>query len=194
MKRLMMSTLILAFGLSGAIPGSATAVAAEISGVSLPDTARVADQELVLNGMGMRKRAWIEVYVGALYLPSKIDKAAEAIEANGPSRMVMRFMRDVPADKVVDGWKDGFANNNSKELQSAIADRLDTFNGFFTEDLKEGDLVIMDYVPNDGTSVRINDDHKGTIEGADFATALRAVWLGPKPPSKALRDGLLGGK
>lgn len=188
MNRMMLAVLVAVT----LVAGSLSVKAAEISGVSLPDTVEVGGQELALNGMGMRKKAWFEVYVGALYLSHTTDKAADAIEANGPSRMVMRFMRDVPADKVIDGWKDGFSNNNGKELHDALADRITTFNGFFADDLKEGDMVVMDYVPEQGTRVSINDDPKGTIEGDDFAKALRAVWLGPKPPSKNLRDGLLG--
>lgn len=188
MRKLMLVAVFMAFGVST----MSMATAAEMSGVTMPDTVEVGGQELALNGMGMRKKAWFEVYVGTLYLPEKTDKAADAIEVSGPSRMVMQFMRDVPADKIIDGWNDGFANNNGEELRDAIADRIATFNEFFSEDLKKGDIVVMDYVPEEGVHVSINDEEKGTIEGQDFATALRAVWLGPKPPSKNFREGLLG--
>ncbi|HEX6929025.1 MAG TPA: chalcone isomerase family protein, partial [Gammaproteobacteria bacterium] len=40
--------------------------AAELAGVTLPDTASVGGQELVLNGMGLREKFWVDVYVGAL--------------------------------------------------------------------------------------------------------------------------------
>ena len=41
---------------------SCSAFAAEVAGVKLPDT----DQQLVLNGAGLRKRAFFEVYALSL--------------------------------------------------------------------------------------------------------------------------------
>lgn len=184
MKRMMLTAALMAF--------ATVTSAAELAGVKVPETAEVAGQELVLNGLGLREKAWIDVYVGALYVPEKTDKPADIIESAGPTRMGMHFVRDVPADKVIGGWNEGFANNNSKALQEAIAERVERFNAFFENDLKNGDVITLDYVPEEGTQVFINDEHKGTIEGQDFATALRAVWLGPKPPTKNFQKGLLG--
>lgn len=184
MKKLMLAATFAVFA------GSVSA--AELAGVSLPDTAEVGGQELVLNGMGLREKFWVDVYVGALYLPQVAEQAEAAINMEGPSRMVMHFVHDAPADKVVEGWIEGFNNNNEKAVTDALAERLETFNGFFSKDIKEGEAVVLDYVPGEGTHVSLNGESKGTIEGEDFARALRAVWLGPKPPSKDFRDGLLG--
>src|SRR5690606_41324255 len=121
--------------------------AAELAGVTLPDSVEVGGQELVLNGLGLREKAWIDVYVGGLYVAEASDKPADLIEANGPSRMVMHFVRDVPVDKVIEAWNDGFKNNNSKELNEAIAERAEQFNAFFTEDLAKDDVITIDYIP-----------------------------------------------
>ncbi|HLU61524.1 MAG TPA: chalcone isomerase family protein [Gammaproteobacteria bacterium] len=184
MKKMLLAAVFVTF--------AGGAGAAELAGVSLPDTVEVAGQELVLNGIGLREKAWIDVYVGGLYVPEASDKAADLIEANGPSRMVMHFVRDVPVDKVVEAWNDGFKNNNSKELNEAIAERAEQFNAFFTEDLAKDDVITIDYIPDEGTKVFVNSDLKGTIPGHDFATAVRAIWLGPKPPTKKFQQGLLG--
>lgn len=168
--------------------------AAELAGVTLPDTASVGGQELVLNGMGLREKFWVDVYVGALYLPEAADTAETAINMEGPGRVVMHFVHDAPADKIVEGWNEGFANNNEKAVIDTLGERIATFNGFFTDDIVEGQAVVLDYVPGEGTTVSIDGETKGTIPGADFNRALRAVWLGPKPPSKDFREGLLGEK
>jgi len=39
--------------------------------------------------------------------------------------------------------------------------------------------------------VTLNGEEKGTIEGDDFGAALLRVWLGPKPPTEELKNGLL---
>jgi len=183
MKKLMLAVVFAAF--AGGVS------AAELAGVTLPDSAEVGGQELTLSGIGLREKAWIDVYVGALYLPEATDKAEAAINMEGPSRMVMHFVRDVPADKIVDGWKEGFRNNNEKAVVEALGERLEKFNSFFSSDIKEGQAVMLDYVPGTGTRVSIDDEDKGSIEGEDFVRALRAVWLGPKPPSKNFKKGLL---
>lgn len=172
---------------------STGAAAAELADVTLPDSAQVAGQELVLNGLGLREKAWIDVYVGALYLPEATKTAESAINMQGPSRMVMHFVRDVPADKIVDGWKDGFRNNNEKAVVEGLGDRIEKFNSFFTKEIKEGEAVVLDYVPGEGTKVSIAGEDKGVIQGAEFNSALRAVWLGPKPPSRDFQKGLLAG-
>ena len=56
------------------------AVGAELNGVTLPDTISVNGKTLVLNGLGLRKKAFIKVYVAGLYLPHKI-KGTKAIIA-----------------------------------------------------------------------------------------------------------------
>lgn len=170
-----------------------SAYGADLAGVSLPDTVELGGEELVLNGMGLREKFWVDVYVGALYLPEAADSAETAINMEGPSRVVMHFVHDAPADKVIDGWKEGFTNNNEKAVIDALGDRIATFNGYFDKDIKDGEAVVLDYLPGEGTTVTINGEVKGTIPGADFNRALRAVWLGPKPPSKNFRKGLLGG-
>ena len=48
------------------------AFALEVAGMRVPDT----DQQLVLNGAGLRKRAFFQVYVIGLYLPEKIGRAS----------------------------------------------------------------------------------------------------------------------
>ncbi|MBW3566338.1 MAG: chalcone isomerase family protein [Proteobacteria bacterium] len=184
MKKFLLSFLLAAF--------AGGAMAAELAGVTLPDTAEVGGEQLTLTGLGLREKGWFDVYVGGLYLAGPVENAESAISMPGPSRMVMHFVRDVPGDKIVDGWNDGFRNNNEKAVIDALGERLEKFNGFFAGEIKDDQAVVLDYVPNEGTHVSVGGEEKGTIEGEDFAHALRAVWLGPKPPSKNFKEGLLG--
>lgn len=52
----------------------------------------------------------------------------------------------------------------------------------------------MTYVPGKGTELTLNGDPLGTIEGADFAAALYAMWLGDKPMNQSFKRQLLEGK
>jgi hypothetical protein len=67
------TTALLAFTLV-ALP----AAAGSLAGVNLPDKVEVKGQSLVLNGLGLRTKFFIKVYVGGLYLPQK-EKAPAKI-------------------------------------------------------------------------------------------------------------------
>ncbi len=72
----------------------------------------------------------------------------------------------------------------------ALKERL--FSAMFS-DVKEGDQILMTYVPAKGTSVSIKGTEKGTVDGKDFGDALFAVWLGANPVQEDLKKALLGG-
>ena len=73
-----------------------SAFGAEVAGVKLPDE----DQKLVLNGAGLRKRAFFQVYVIGLYLPEKKTAAAEVFGLPGAKRVLIHMMRDVDAELI----------------------------------------------------------------------------------------------
>ena len=161
-----------------------------LAGVTLPDTATVGGETLQLNGMGLREKFFIDVYVGALYVKAKSTDAKALIEADEPKRIVMHFIyNSVPADKMRETYESGFASNGG----AAMATQVKTLNGWM-EDLTTGDEVVLDYVPGKGTSVTVKGNAKGTIEGVDFMRALFSVYLGSSPPTGALKSGMLGTK
>ena len=47
-------------------------------------------------------------------------------------------------------------------------------------------------MPESGVSVSKNGVSKATLSGFDFRKALLAIWLGPEPAQKSLRQELLG--
>ncbi len=74
-----------------------SAQAAEVAGVKLDDRAKVGAAELVLNGAGLRKRAFFQVYAIGLYLDEKKPGGAEAIGTPGAKRVAIHVLRDVDA-------------------------------------------------------------------------------------------------
>lgn len=167
-----------------------TVQAGELAGVVMPEKVKAGDATLVLNGMGLRKKAIFKVYVGALYLTQKSSDPAAIIAADAPRRMVMHFLRDVGKDRLVEAWKEGFAAN-APQAEAQLAKELERFLALW-RDVKEGEDVTMTYIPGHGTTVAFGGTEAGTIEGKAFADALLSVWLGPKPPSEDLKKGLLG--
>lgn len=166
------------------------AYAAEMAGVTLPDTTKVGDTSLLLNGLGVRKKFVVKVYVAGLYLKQKSSDPGAILKSEEPKRLVMHFVHDVGKDQLADGFSDSFKNNSPDAAKTMKAD-IDTFLGSL-EPVKEGDEVAFTFVPGQGTTVAIKGKDKVTITNAAFAPVLFSVWLGPKPPNADLKKGLLG--
>lgn len=185
----MLCTLIYISLLLAPLPAAS---AAELAGVTLHDTYMLADRPLVLNGAGVRSKLFIDVYVGALYLPRRGRALEQILAADGPKSMHMHVLyKEVSTAKIASGWDDGFRANLDTTGFAALQQRLQTFNALFP-DLQRGDVVRMDYVPGQGTQLSINGRNLGRIDGEDFFSALLRVWIGEHPADADLKRGLLG--
>lgn len=165
--------------------------AGTLAGVTLPDKAEVKGQSLVLNGMGLRKKFVIKVYVAGLYLPQKEKNAQTILSGDTPHRMVMHFLYGVSKDQMCDAWNEGLAANTPNA--SAEVKKAFTTLCSWMEPIDEGKQLVMTYVPGEGTQVEVNGKVKGTLPGAATADAILATWIGPKPgPGEDFKKALLG--
>jgi hypothetical protein len=180
---------LILFLLSLCLPLALTA--RSLDGVDLPDKAMVDGSELLLNGMGTRKATAfkVKVYVMGLYLKSQQREAAQILADTGPKRIVMQFVRDVEAGKIRDGWQQGF-EKNAPDFAS-LQPQIDAFNAAMS-DMKKGDALTLDFAA-DTVTVAMNGAEKGRFKGSAFVRGLLSIWLGPEPPNKELKAGILGG-
>ena len=170
-----------------------TAGAATVAGANIEDSVTVNNQRLVLNGAGLRKKFIIKVYVGALYLPAKNGSATAILAADAPRRQVMHFLFDVDKEKIAEAWEEGLADNTpnaSPEVKTAFKTLAS-----WMEDVKDGQRIVLTYVPGIGTTVEVNGKTKGTLGGKAVADAILNTWIGPKPgPGGDFKKAVLGGK
>jgi hypothetical protein len=164
--------------------------AASLAGVTLPDTQQVALKSLVLNGLGLRSKMMVKVYVAGLYLEQKSSDAAAIMKSDSPKRIVMHFLYHPSKSQMADAFQEGFEGNSPDALKTMKPD-IDKLNGAM-QDLNAGDEMVFTYLPGTGTTVTINGKDKVTIAGLPFEQALLSVWLGPKPPTADLKKGMLG--
>jgi hypothetical protein len=163
----------------------------ELSGVTMPDTIMVDDGTLVLNGMGQRKKMWVEVYVGGLYLPARSADAGQILASEGPWRLTMHFLhKKVDKEKLDGAWMDGFRNNSPDILTSHPGD-IERFLSCFP-DIFKGQEVTLTHLPATGLHVSVAGETKQLFAPGAFPKAVLAIWLGPQPPSEDLKKGLLG--
>ncbi|MDH3901367.1 MAG: chalcone isomerase family protein [Gammaproteobacteria bacterium] len=173
---------------------SMPAAAYRIADVDIPDSVQLLDSDtmLVLNGAGIRDKFFMDIYIGALYLPVKTPDATAILSDTEPASVLMHFLySEVSKNKITDGWNDGMEANTTTAEMEALKPELDKFNDLFLT-MHEGDVVRIDYLPGTGTVVRINGEWRGTVASETFFRTLLRTWLGSSPVSKKLKAGMLG--
>jgi hypothetical protein len=175
---------------------TAQAQPVELEGQKFEPTVQVGGQNLVLNGVGLRKRAVFKVYVVGLYVPTKGTNAAAIINEKGARRASLRMLRDVDADSFVGAFNDGLRANHSEAQLAALKPQIESFNSTLKAigEAKKGDVINFDFTPDGGTRITLNGQPKGVaIPGHDFYAAVMRIWLGDKPVDDGLKKGMLGG-
>jgi hypothetical protein len=172
--------------------GASAAGAATFKGVSFPDAVSIAGRECRLNGVGVRTKFFVKVYLGALYLAVPSHDPAAAIAADEPKRIVMHFVHSkVEAEKIRGTLLEGLRENAGAALPQ-LQERVDRLLGWIADDALAGDEVVFTYLPGQGTELSVKGQVRGVVPGADVMRALWSVWLGAKPADAGLKQGLLG--
>src|SRR5262245_60706107 len=179
--------------------GSALTMAMEVAGIKLPEKIALGKggPPLILNGAGVRhKFMTVQVYVGALYLSARKERAADVLSDAGPKRVSMHVLiEELTAKELIASLNDAIAANHIPAEIALIENRLRELNRMMSSIgvLKRGGVIYIDFMPGKGTRITVNGDEKLLIPGDDFYTALLRIWIGPKPVDGRLRDAMLGG-
>lgn len=162
-----------------------------VSGVSMPELIEVEGTSLELNGMALRKKFVVSVYVAGLYVAQKSTSADDILAADTPRRMVMQFKRGVDQKKVCDAWDEGLEKNTA-DVTPELKEQFKELCGYMV-DIKDGESYVFTYLPGVGTHVEVRGTLAGTIPGKEFADAILGCWIGPKPgPGEGFKKKLLG--
>ena len=184
-------TRILAVILAGV---AFAAGAAEVGGVNLAERVRVQNADLQLNGAGVRKRFFLDVYAIGLYLATKASDPAAALSAPGNKRVAIHMLRDVGAETFVSALADGMRANHSPEEMRSLEPRLKELSATMAamKEAKKGSAITLDLA---GAQTQLAVDGKPAgrpIAGEDFYRALLRIWLGDQPVQEDLKKALLG--
>jgi hypothetical protein len=168
--------------------------AAEVSGVRVEDKTQVESRELVLNGAGLRKRLFFNVYVIGLYLAEKQKDPRAVLSAAGPKRASIHMLRDVGASEFTDALVDGLRANTPEAEMKAHEPRIKQLSGTMAalNEAKKGMRIDLDWT-GAATQLVVNGKPAGKpIGGEDFYRALLRIWIGERPVQDDLKKALLG--
>ncbi len=183
-----MRPLAAALALALALP--VPALARGVAGVEVPESATVSGQPLTLNGAWIRRKFFVQVYVGALYLPARTGDAAAILAADAPWLVSMTFRRDVDKEKILEAFRESFERNSESELAQLLPG-LARF-GEVLPDLSSGQVLTVDYRPGIGTTLTAPGGAAVTVPGRAFGVAILRSWLGDRPADDDLKKAMLG--
>jgi hypothetical protein len=172
---------------------ASSALAATLSGVTMPDIYNVDGQPLVLNGIGLRTFTIFRVrgYVAALYLPRPSRDARQILDSSGPKVIRLQFIRGGSKAEVEQEYRKGEAVNCGHG-ECAPSDQSD-FERLVAAAPAVNPGDTSTYVFTDGrVRVYANDRLIADFANADLARRLLSGFIGDHPPTQALRSELLG--
>jgi hypothetical protein len=164
--------------------------AAEIGGVTLPETVTVGGRELKLNGSALLKKLVFRVYVVALYLPAPAHEPKAVVDPDVPKAVIVQFLRAVSREALVSPLEQDFRRNageKGKRARAQIAKLLAV-----VKDMKRGDRMSFTYEPGKGSTITMTDGTTATFDGKDFADSFLLIYVGPRPPKEEMKRRLLG--
>ena len=187
MKRLLLS-LLLAFAFF-ALPADARRVA----GVDVPETLERGGTPLMLNGAGIRTSLFLDVYVGGLYLKRRSADATAIIDADEPMAIGLWIVTGlITSDRMQKSIEEGF-QKSTRGNTAPIRAQIDALIDVYAEEIDDGDVFDLVYLPGKGLSAYKNGVYTATIEcGLSFKRALFGIWLSDRPVQSSLKRGMLG--
>ena len=170
---------------------ASSAYAVDVVGVTMPDTIKAGDTDLVFNGGGKRTKFMMKVYVVGLYLKQKSSDANAVINADEPMGIKLQITSGlVTPDKMKTAIDEGFVNSTGGNV-APIQAKIDAFTANF-KGLANGDIYDFIYVPGKGVEIYKGGKLSSTIQGLDFKKALFGIWLCDKPAQDDLKEMMLG--
>ena len=165
-----------------------------VKGIDVSNTLNLDQQNLILNGAGVRTKFFVDAYVAALYLPEKSTDAKTIIEADQPMAVRLYITSGlINAERMSESTRDGFVhstNGNTAPIEKEMEEMISAFK----EEVKDGDIFDLVYVPNSGVQVYRNGEKKTVVKGMPFKQAMFGIWLSDNNIQKSLRKDLLKGK
>ena len=97
----------------------------------------------------------------------------------------------ITSKKMEKATREGFEKATGGNIEP-IKIQIEEFISVFKEEIKEGYIYDLIYVPGKGVQVTKNGELRSTIGGLPFKKAMFGIWLSDKPAQKSLKKAMLG--
>lgn len=150
--------------------------------------------EPLLNGLAIHHDLGKERFIAGLYADTLTNSAESLFNNSETRRMEMRIVTKRYSTRRLNSmWIEGMAVNNPSTALTAQAENMVTFANILRVKLIAGDILTIDSIPGQGTTVSVNSVELGQINDENFFNMLLRTWVGPVPLSSEFRTALLSG-
>lgn len=164
----------------------------QVAGVNIPLVFKSEESALILNGAGIREKYFMDLYVGALYLKTKLKDAQKIMDADESMCVKLHIVSGmITSEKMTSAVDEGFAKSAKSNL-SALQSRIDQFKAVFAAKINKGDVYDIVYDKSKGTLIYKNGKLAASLPGLDFKKALFGIWLCNEPADEGLKKKMLG--
>ncbi len=170
--------------------------AIEVGGKQVPDTLKAGNENLLLNGAGIRKKFGMKIYACGLYLKQKNNNGNKVLMADEPMAIRLHIISSlVSPKKMSKSTRKGFKGSMaalSSSIKTNIQPQIEQFIALFQDGISVDDKYDLIYLPGVGVQAYKNGKLKTTVKGLDFKKALFGIWISDKPIKKGLKNEMLG--
>lgn len=165
----------------------------QIKEVNLPDILPNGQEKLILNGAGVRKKLFLDLYVAGLYLMERTSSADKILNSDIPVGIRLHIISKLISSKNMEkATREGFEKVLGEDIVK-LQDKIDEFISVFkSEPIKKNDIFDLIYFPKEGVKCFKNGKLLKVIPGEEFKKALFGIWLSERCVQEDLRNSLLG--
>ncbi len=145
------------------------------------------------NGVGIRTRVFLDIYLGGLYLKKRSADAAAIMDADEPMAIRLWIVTGlITNDRMQKSIEEGF-QRSTRGNTTPIREKIDALIDVYAEEINDEDIFELVYLPGQGLIVHKNGIYTATIEcGLSFKRALFGIWISDRPVQTSLKHGMLG--
>lgn len=172
-------------------------------------------KDFVLTGVSQRSYLGFSLYSVALYVESEPARRAypKLVAQAGGNDLIqlrarelaqnfvilgefgkvamLRFVRKLSAKQIQDSYRDMLKNNLSSSAPPALRQATEQFLGLFSRDMSAGEEMLILTDGSGNIRVRSADVLKTGPQNPTLCIDLWNLWLGPKPISTDIKNGLV---
>lgn len=150
------------------------------------------NENMNLNGGGLRKKFFLNIYVAGLYLSNSSSIPQEIVEADEAMSIQLHIVSDmITSSQMISSMEDGFKKSTGG-TEATFRPEIDLLTSTFSGKIKNGDYYDITYTPGTGVEVYKNGTLNASFGDLEFKKALWGIWLGADPVDKKLKKKLLG--
>ena len=145
----------------------------------------LSSQNWLVAGEGTARWGFIKLYDASLRMPPSTTRQS-LLADDAPLQLEFCYARSLTVDNFVDGANQVLPDNLPTDLARAVAQLHQAY-----QPVSQGDCYVLDYQPEIGTALILNDNELTRISTPGFKAIYFGIWIGDNPLSDRLKNNLL---